>query len=272
MPSVVPTGTESQLRQARTELERALRAGTDARAETFLATHAALAADTDAALELIYTEFVVREELGQKPTPEDWFARFPDRQADLQQVFQVHDELRKAEISHPSRALAPTLATPRYASRLPARVAGYDIEGELGRGGMGVVYKARQTSLNRTVALKVILAGAHASEKERARFQREAEAAARLDHPNIVGVYEVGKADSRPYCAMEYVPGDTLADRLTGVPWAPRAAVELIATLARAADHAHQRGVIHRDLKPANILMSGPRTKGQGANEDTSAD
>ena len=112
----------------------------------------------------------------------------------------------------------------RGRGRLPSRIAGYEVLEELGRVAMGVVYKARQRNLNRTVALKVILSGALAGERERARFQREAEAAARLDHPTIVGVYEVGEADGQPYCAMEYVPGGTLADRLTGTPWAPRAA------------------------------------------------
>src|SRR5207244_3822737 len=95
-----------------------------------------------------------------------------------------------------------------------------------------------------------------AGEKERARFRTEAEAAARLDHPNIVRVFEVGEHEGRPFCAMEFVDGETLGQRLTGTPWPAAPAAELVAALARAADHAHQRGVVHRDLKPANILLA----------------
>jgi WD40 repeat protein/serine/threonine protein kinase len=137
----------------------------------------------------------------------------------------------------------------------PPEVRGYDIERELGRGGMGVVYLARQNELNRYVALKMILAGLHASGPERERFRIEARAAAQLQHPNIVQIYEVGEADSRPYLALEYVPGGSLAARLTGQPWPARDAAALIEPLARAVEHAHSRGIIHRDLKPANILM-----------------
>ncbi len=135
-------------------------------------------------------------------------------------------------------------------------VPGYEIDREIGRGGMGVVYLARQAELNRLVALKMILSGAHAGPVERARFRAEAEAAARLQHPNIVQIFEIGEADGHPYLAFEFVAGGSLSSRLTGTPWSAREAALLIETLARAIHHAHQRGVIHRDLKPANILLS----------------
>ena len=131
---------------------------------------------------------------------------------------------------------------------------GYEILEELGRGGMGVVYKARQAGLHRLVALKQALSGGDA--EEFVRFRREAEAAARLHHPNIVQIYEVGEQDGLPYLAMEYVEGGTLAAHLDGTPVAPRVTAELVATLARATHHAHQHGVVHRDLKPENILLA----------------
>jgi WD40 repeat protein len=135
-------------------------------------------------------------------------------------------------------------------------VPGYEILGELGRGGMGVVYQARQTGLKRLVALKMILAGGHAGEQEVARFRAEAEAVARLQHPNIVQIHEVGEAEGRPFFSLEYVEGGNLADRLKGTPLPPRQAAELVQTLARAVQAAHQAGIIHRDLKPANVLLT----------------
>ncbi|HVS36431.1 MAG TPA: serine/threonine-protein kinase [Gemmataceae bacterium] len=135
-------------------------------------------------------------------------------------------------------------------------IAGHEILGELGRGGMGVVYMARQVGLNRIVALKMILSGQHAGETERARFKAEAEVAARLVHPNIVQIHEVGEANGCPFFSLEYVEGGSLAAKLDGTPWAPRPAAELIETLARALQAAHKHGVIHRDLKPANVLLT----------------
>ena len=132
---------------------------------------------------------------------------------------------------------------------------GYAIVRELGRGGMGVVYLARQRGLDRLVALKMVLAGAHAGPEQAVRFLGEARIAASLRHPNIVQVYEVGHHDGRAFLAMEYVDGGTLADHLGRQAQPPRPAAELVERLARAVDHAHRAGVVHRDLKPANILL-----------------
>jgi serine/threonine-protein kinase len=139
-------------------------------------------------------------------------------------------------------------------------IPGYEVKGVLGRGGMGVVYKARHLRLNRTVALKMLLAGAYAGPPERARFHREAEAVAGLRHANIVQVYDVGEHEDRPYFTMEFVEGGSLAEKLAGMPQPARQAGALAATLAEAVQVAHQGGIVHRDLKPANILLTADGT------------
>jgi serine/threonine-protein kinase len=121
---------------------------------------------------------------------------------------------------------------------------------------MGVVYKAKQVGLNRMVALKMILAGAHASAQEQNRFRIEAEAVAQLVHPNVVQIYEIGQHDGLPYFSLEYVDGGSLAGMMKGRPLPGRQTAELIQTLARAVHAAHQRGIVHRDLKPANVLLT----------------
>lgn len=136
------------------------------------------------------------------------------------------------------------------------RVGEYELFEELGRGGMGIVYRARQTSLGRVVALKMILRGSLASETDVARFRKEAEAAAALSHPNIVQVFEVGEHDGQPFFSMQHVDGTTLARRLADGPLPAREAVELLLPVCRGVAEAHDRGLLHRDLKPSNILIS----------------
>jgi WD40 repeat protein len=131
----------------------------------------------------------------------------------------------------------------------------YELLEELGRGGMGVVYRARQVSLDRPVAVKMILAGPYASEEFLLRFRSEAETIAQLRHAGIVGIYEVGEHEGQPYYAMEYVPGPTLAEQVRSGPLPPREAAWMLAAVARAIQHAHDLGVLHRDLKPSNILL-----------------
>jgi serine/threonine-protein kinase len=135
-------------------------------------------------------------------------------------------------------------------------VRGYEVQGVLGRGGMGVVYQARHLRLNRPVALKMLLAGAYAQPEELERFQREAEAVAGLRHPNIVQVHNVGDVDGRPYFTMEFVEGGSLAQKIAGTPQPARQAAALVATVAEAVHVAHQSGIVHRDLKPGNILLT----------------
>jgi WD40 repeat protein/tRNA A-37 threonylcarbamoyl transferase component Bud32 len=139
-------------------------------------------------------------------------------------------------------------------------IANYEVLGELGRGGMGVVYKARQKGLNRLVALKMVLAGEHAGPNELARFRSEAEALALLQHPNIVQVHEVGEHDGHPFFSLEFCPGGSLATKLAGMPLPPQEAAGLVQVLARAVQAAHQAGVVHRDLKPANVLLAADGT------------
>ncbi len=152
---------------------------------------------------------------------------------------------------------APTHPT-ASASAAPVgpTIRGYKVMGELGRGGMGVVYKARQIGLNRVVALKMILAGDYAGQDELARFRLEAEAVAKLQHPNIVQVYEIDEMEGKPYFCLEFVDGGPLDKKLAGAPQPARHAAELIEKLARAMAYAHERHIIHRDLKPANILLT----------------
>ena len=144
------------------------------------------------------------------------------------------------------------------------RVDGYDLIEVIGRGGMGVVYQARQVNLDRLVALKMILSGTHASASELARFQAEAEAVARLEHPNIIQIYEVGNQADRPYLVLEWADGGNLAQHLEGNPLPGRTAAALLLPLAQATAYAHARGIVHRDLKPANILLRRPEG-GSGA-------
>jgi tRNA A-37 threonylcarbamoyl transferase component Bud32 len=138
----------------------------------------------------------------------------------------------------------------------PVQVPGYEVLGEIGRGGMGVVYKARQLRPDRVVALKMLLAGRHAAPQERTRFLHEAEAVARLQHPGIVALYEAGQLGDLPYFTLEFVPGGSLADRLRGTPLPPGDAARLVEQVARGVQYAHERGIVHRDLKPANVLLS----------------
>jgi WD40 repeat protein/serine/threonine protein kinase len=220
-------------------------------AEDYLARYPAIAADQAAALALVFGEFLVREELGETPTVTEYLARFPQYAEALRQQIGFH-----AALNEPMATLTLQTSPPEALPRPLPVVPGYEVLEELGRGGMGVVYKARQVQLNRLVALKMILAGVHADRHELARFRAEAEAVARLQHPGIVQVFEVGEHDGHPFLALEFVGGGSLAEQLSGEPWPAHRAAPLLIPLARAVQHAHQQGVIHRDLKPGNVLLA----------------
>src|SRR5262245_31851790 len=182
--------SETPVTLLRAELRQRWQRGDRVPVEAYLERLTALRADGEAVLDLIYQEILLRQEAGEAPRLEAYLARFPQLAGQLRLLFQVHEGLANSESTNASTLLGDA-APPAFGPAWPA-VDGYEIEAELGRGGMGVVYKARQLGLNRTVALKTILAGAHAAAGERQRFQAEAEAVASLRHPNIVQIHEVG--------------------------------------------------------------------------------
>jgi serine/threonine-protein kinase len=161
---------------------------------------------------------------------------------------------------HPAEGGAGADTKPSASPAPLPTIPGFVVEAELGRGGMGVVYRAHDTALNRTVAIKMVLAGAHASEQERARFLAEAEAVAALQHPGIVQVFHIGRHEGLPYFVLEFCPGGSLADKIAREHLPPRQAAGLVETLARAVAHAHAHNVVHRDLKPGNVLLAADRT------------
>ena len=239
------------------------------RVETYLEQQPALRADADAVLDLIYHEMVLRETQGEAPTLQEYLARFPEWAEQLERQWEIERALQPDNLTE-------TQCEPSFdktAAAGFARRAGnddYEILEVLGQGGMGAVYKARQRSLNRIVALKMIRDGSLASADDRERFRIEAEAAARLQHPNIVQIFEVGERDSMPFLALEYVAGGSLARKLHGRPWPPRQAAGLVETLARAIHYAHEQGIVHRDLKPANILLTVDEDTGRQGDRETS--
>ncbi len=203
------------------------------------------------------------EILDSERTPEEVCGACPELLPEVrkrwQQMCKVEAELEALFPTPGPNSKADTTALWYPGADLP-RIPGYEVEALLGRGGMGVVYKARHLRLNRPVALKMLVAGAYASPEERERFLREAEAVAGLRHANIVQVHDVGDQDGRPYFTMEYVEGGSLAQMLSSTPQPASQAAGLLATLAEAMQVAHHSGIVHRDLKPANILLTADGT------------
>jgi WD40 repeat protein/serine/threonine protein kinase len=246
------------LREACAQLRSRLRAGDSTRVEDLLSSYPTLAQNDQAVLELIHVEVMTRSELGLKPTLDEWQERFPlllSRMADLGSLRSAFGS-EMPTLSDRTASAAELALSVKGPEEHPPRIGNYQILQEIGRGGMGVVYKARQSSLSRIVAIKMILAGAHAGLHERARLRNEAEAAAQLLHPNVVQIFEIGEHDGLSFLAMEYVAGGNLTRMLRGTPQAFRWSARLTETLARAIHVAHERGIIHRDLNPSNILMA----------------
>jgi serine/threonine-protein kinase len=213
-------------------------------------------ADREETLANLVEELTEQCRLGRPPDVDGAAARHPDLADELRELWataQIAEELARSDGDETLRWETPGGAA---GGREPPRTFGdYELLEELGRGGMGVVYRARQTSLGRVVALKMLLRGELASSPDLARFRAEPESAARLDHPHIVPIYAVGEHQGQPYFTMKLVEGTTLARRLADGPLPAREAAALLAPVARAVDFAHRAGVLHRDLKPSNLLI-----------------
>jgi len=233
----------------------------------------------------VIAEYLAAVEAGDSLDRDELFEQHPDLADELRSFLADHDQMRAAreESEDPTLppgksdtqtddAITPSSGQPQGAPPIGTKVryfGDYELLQEIARGGMGVVYKARQINLNRTVALKMILAGQLASEDDVRRFYTEAEAAANLDHPGIVPIFEVGEHEGQHYFSMGFVEGESLADRLKEGPLPPREAAELTKKVAAAIGYAHERGVIHRDLKPANVLLKAALGKASGSRPST---
>ena len=220
--------------------------------EGYLEQHPSLNDDPEQVLDLISNEIYLRSTRKEEPRLDEYRRRFPHLADQIALQFELHQAVGSALGSN-----GPPRSPAAVDMETPPVIPSYEVIGELGRGSMGVVYKARQLSLRRVVALKVLRAGGKNGPILRARFRIEAEAVARLQHPNIVQIFEVGEHEDFSYIALELVEGGSLAGRLHGEPMPERDAAQLVETLARAMHYAHQRGVLHRDLKPGNVLLSG---------------
>ena len=230
------------------DLEFRLRSAQFARVEEYLASFPELSSREPVLVDLLAAEAALRQRWQRRAYPEEYLLRFPGLWGELR------PRLAAGPVEEGSETWGFGLGS-SVITALPLELPGFEIGPELGRGGMGVVYQATQTAVGRAVAVKTLHAGPHATAVERARFRREAEAMARLDHPNIAPVYHVGEHDGRPVLVMAYYSGGSLSARPTGPGTDPRGHAELVESVARAVHHAHQRGILHRDLKPSNILM-----------------
>lgn len=200
---------------------------------------------------------LVTEMIESGRTPEDVCADHPHLVGEVRRLWQcVRAVQGELDAIFPSSDAAMSGEPGPALDRTLPQIPGYDIEAVLGRGGMGVVYRARHAALNRTVAIKMPLAGPFASAAERHRHMREAQAVAALRHPNIITVHDVGEVEGRPYFTMEFIEGQDLGTKLSNIPQPARDAAALVATLADATECAHRAGIIHRDLKPANVLIA----------------
>ncbi len=261
MPTDEPTEDTpaGQLRRACAELEQGLRSGGACYAERWLEALPGLAADPELAVELVYAEFRARQELGRQLPPAEWAARFPQWRERLRRLFLLDGLFGQS--TGEAATVDPATQAPRgngdvVPNAAPGTLARYQLLERVGGGAMGVVYKAYQVPLRRVVALKMLQRGAAATAQDLARFKVEAEAVARLHHPHIVQIHEVGEHDGLPFLALEFCPGGDLRRKLNNKPLPPAEAAALLEPLARAVQHAHEHGIVHRDLKPGNVLLA----------------
>ena len=205
------------------------------------------------ALDLL-DDYLARLQAGEAPDREALVRAHPELESALD-CLEALEDLAPPPAGKTGGGKDDTVDVLPSMGQLPRAFGQYELLMEIGRGGMGVVYKARQESLDRTVAVKMILGNYLASEEHVRRFQTEAKAAARVRHPNIVHIHEVGQLHGQDYFVMEHIEGESLAQRVTRAKVDVEAAVRLVAAVARAVDHLHQEGILHRDLKPSNILL-----------------
>lgn len=253
--------------QALEDLRQRWARGERLRVEAYLEQLPALRTTTDGLLDLIYGEVIAREELGETPDVTEYVRRFPEHESALRRQFNLHgavkSQLRKQlseKETNPTRSETrdPTPRSQRSAAgELHGQFGRYRIERLLGKGGMGAVYLAHDTQLERPVALKVMRFAPDESAQAHERFLREARAAATLEHPNICPVFDVGTHDAIPYLTMAFIEGQPLADfTKEGKRLPPRQVSMLVRQLALALAEAHQRGIVHRDLKPSNVMLN----------------
>jgi tetratricopeptide (TPR) repeat protein len=236
-------------------------------AEAYLAMLPTLQLEGNAAFELVYNEFMLRESMGESPGFEEFTWRFPKLADRLTRQIAFHRVLTDTEVARGKQeegAATSRLAGDRgWTDCAPVagapEIPGYRIVSELGRGGAGVVYKARQLTLNRLVALKVIQADQPGMPGAVERFRAEAEAVARFQHANIIQVYEVGEHDGLGFLSLEYAAHGSLAQEIAGTPQDPTESARLLGELAGAIHYAHGCGIVHRDLKPANVVITEAR-------------
>src|SRR5262245_42897703 len=224
----------------------------------------------DARLSQVIADYLQSVDAGTPPDREGLITRHPQLADSLRAFFADQDRLEAAVGRPADPAVTLTLPPDAKPAGVPAPGLGtvryfgdYELLEEIARGGMGVVFKARQVSLNRVVALKMILSGKLASAADVRRFRQEAEAAANLDHPNILPIYEVSEHQGQQYFSMKLIEGGSLAELLNESPRTDvrlRELVTVLAKVARAVHFAHQRGILHRDLKPANVLLDREKT------------
>jgi WD40 repeat protein len=275
LPAAMPARIVALVELVHADLELRIKAGEAVRIESYLTRYPQLEQRPGALVELAAAEYDLRRRLEPNVAIDGYLERFPAYREELLRRLQpeVPAESGGRSTGIQGRGIDTDLdidqTGPDRSNKdpengdgggggtgAPARIRGYEILGVLGKGGMGIVYEARHLRLNRLVALKMILGGPHADQAELARFRIEAEAVARVQHPHIIQVYEVGEADGRPYFSLGFCAGGSLASKLNGTPLPAQEAARLMHRLAEAMHAAHQRGIVHRDLKPANVLLT----------------